>query len=327
MIRFKVVRASHLLLGVSIALLAVALAIAGARVLRMRSVTEVSVQREDSTIVQTDEAAAAFAAANSAPLEIVLGTAHKDEKNDKNQPMDEDEHTDERADGFDVIILPNPDPMPSALESVSDPANPKRILIYHTHTHEAYTPTDDALYVSAEPWRTADTRFSIVRIGEELAHLLRGFGFEVVHDTTDHEPPKLGTAYARSLETVKSHLAEPFDLLIDLHRDAYDEALCPVKAVFTNASNIAPLMMLVGNGEGFDEKPDTEKNLLFAQNVTHRLNDLLPDICRPVLIKTGRYNQHLNTPSALIEVGHNENTLQEALASMPYLARALAEVV
>ena len=46
---------------------------------------------------------------------------------------------------------------------------------------------------------------------------------------------------------------------------------------------------------------------------------------RPVLVKAGRYNQHVGTPAILVEVGHNRNTLKEALSSMPILARAIVE--
>ena len=50
-------------------------------------------------------------------------------------------------------------------------------------------------------------------------------------------------------------------------------------------------------------------------------------ICRPVLVKNGRYNQHLSTPSILVEVGHNKNTLTEALNAMPLLAQAIADTL
>ncbi len=40
-------------------------------------------------------------------------------------------------------------------------------------------------------------------------------------------------------------------------------------------------------------------------------------------MKTGRYNQHMSDHSVLIEVGNNRNTLEQALAAMPYLARAV----
>ena len=62
-----------------------------------------------------------------------------------------------------------------------------RVLIYHTHTHEAYEQTDEDPYEALEAWRTDDEAHSVVRVGEELAELLRAEGCEVVHDVTDHE--------------------------------------------------------------------------------------------------------------------------------------------
>ncbi|MBQ3160198.1 MAG: stage II sporulation protein P, partial [Clostridia bacterium] len=41
-------------------------------------------------------------------------------------------------------------------------------------------------------------------------------------------------------------------------------------------------------------------------------------------IKTGRYNQHVGRLSLLVEVGHNANTLEQALNAVPALAECLA---
>ncbi|MDO4548064.1 MAG: stage II sporulation protein P [Clostridia bacterium] len=84
---------------------------------------------------------------------------------------------------------------------------------------------------------------------------------------------------------------------------------------------------MIGNGEGFDEKPDTAANLAFAKELTGHLNEIADGICRDVLVKVGRYNQHIGTPAILIEVGHNQNTLAQALASMPVLARAVSDML
>ena len=40
-------------------------------------------------------------------------------------------------------------------------------------------------------------------------------------------------------------------------------------------------------------------------------------------LKNGRYNQHVADCCVLIEVGNNYNTLEEALAAMPFLANAI----
>jgi len=46
-------------------------------------------------------------------------------------------------------------------------------------------------------------------------------------------------------------------------------------------------------------------------------------LCKDVMVKSGRYNQHIGVYSLLLEVGNNKNTLEEALNAMPALAQAL----
>ena len=200
-----------------------------------------------------------------------------------------------------------------------------RVLIYHTHTHEAYAQTAEDPYVETEAWRTEDQAHSVVRVGEELKAQLEARGFEVVHDTTDHEYPHLNTAYARSLDTLMSYDQSDFDLRIDLHRDAWDSTLAD--CAYVDGQRAAQLMLLVGNGGSYEVKPDYETNLAFAARLTARLNGLAEGLCRPVMVKNGRYNQHAGTPSILVEAGHNLNTLEEALRAMPSLAQALDDVM
>lgn len=62
------------------------------------------------------------------------------------------------------------------------------ILIYHTHTWEAYRQTDER-YQETEKWRTKDERYNVVAVGEALTRALTALGYTVVHDTTAFEPP------------------------------------------------------------------------------------------------------------------------------------------
>ena len=230
----------------------------------------------------------------------------------------ENEHTDR-------VLWVAPEDFAAGVEEERPRAARPRVLIYHTHTHEAYAQTPDDPYVETEAWRTEDQAHSVVRVGAELASLLEARGFEVVHDVTDHEYPRLSTAYARSLDTLMGYADQSFDLRVDLHRDAWDSSMAACADI--GGRRVAQLMLLVGNGGNYEEKPDYEANLAFAARLTGRLNALAEGICRPVLVKNGRYNQHAGTPSALIEVGHNLNTLEEALAAMPYLAEALDDLL
>ena len=208
-----------------------------------------------------------------------------------------------------------------------------RVLLYHTHTWEAYEMTEDTQYIPTERWRTKDERHNMVRVGEELKRSLTELGFEVVHDKTAFEPPVLSSAYTRSLSMLERRLAagERYDYILDIHRDAYSGAYNGKNGAKVNGKNLAYVMMLVGKGtgatnSGFDERPDWPKNLALAQRLTESMNAQAEGVCRDVKIKTGRFNQHVSTGALLIEVGNNQNTLQEALDVCPMIAHALYQV-
>ena len=201
------------------------------------------------------------------------------------------------------------------------------ILIYHTHTTEAYTQTEQNRYTESGEWRTTDNTKNVVAVGEALKEILeRDYGFLVIHDTTDHEPPKLATAYERSLVTMQTyHERYPsIVLFLDLHRDAYTAESAPTDYLTVDGTETARLMFVVGKGEKYAEKPYFEADYALAQRISQHLNSIAEKLARPVRVKTGRYNQHVAPNCLLVEVGHNANTLEQAIASMPYLAESIA---
>lgn len=205
------------------------------------------------------------------------------------------------------------------------------ILIYHTHTREAYTQTAENLYEQSSSWRTLDQTKSVVAVGSALAERLQAcYGFTVLHDTTDHEPPALSSAYTRSEQTVAAYLEEypSIQLVIDLHRDSYTVTDEPTTDYATvNGQESARLMFVVGMGENYTQKPNFDRNLAFAETIYAHLIAVSPKLARANRVKSGRYNQHLAPLSLLVEMGHNANTLEQALASVPYLAEGIARAL
>lgn len=97
----------------------------------------------------------------------------------------------------------------------------KNIVIYHTHTCESYTPTENYNYEQTGNFRTVDLNFSVVRVGNELENNFKKFNYNVIHNSTYHDYPAYNGSYTRSLETITNILKEnPSDIVIDLHRDA-----------------------------------------------------------------------------------------------------------
>ncbi len=220
------------------------------------------------------------------------------------------------SDGFSMEVV-----------SVSSPGGKqKRVYLYHTHTYEAYEMDAENRYQPTETWRTADHDCNMVRVGAQLAARLREAGIFVTHDTTDYEPPRLSSAYSRSLEGLKKAAAEGYDLYIDLHRDSWSRGNGP-NVIEVDGQSAARLLILIGQGTGsaLDEKPDWEANEKAAQRISDFLNMRAADLCRGVALKSGRYNQQAATPCMLIEVGNNKNTLPEALNAMEPLARAICQ--
>ncbi|MBR4081953.1 MAG: stage II sporulation protein P [Clostridia bacterium] len=210
----------------------------------------------------------------------------------------------------------------------------KRILIYHSHTWEAYTQVKDAPYVPTETWRTRDDTANMVAVGRALAASLTAMGYTVVHDETAFEPPDLANAYQRSLAMLEKRLAqgEQYDLYIDLHRDAFADANAIRRTVQIGGEDVARFMVLIGKGtgvtgSGYDVKPDWEANLAIAQRITEALNAQCEQLCRDVKIKTGRFNQHIAPCCVLIECGSNHNTLEEVLRGIPYLAQGIHQAL
>lgn len=237
------------------------------------------------------------------------------------------------------VVTPAPAPSPEtdgfSLEVISRETTPKkRVLIYHTHTYEAYQNDPEAPYTETSKWRTASSDHNVVKVGKELAQLLHALGLEVVHDTTAFEPPALDSSYTRSLDMLTRRMqnGENFDLIIDLHRDAFISGQEGHNTVSFGGKELARIMFLIGKGDGqtgqgFDQKPEWEKNLVYASGLTDALNAQVPGLCKNVLLKSGRFNQHVSVGCVLVEVGNNQNTLSQALSSMPYLADAIRQLL
>ena len=203
------------------------------------------------------------------------------------------------------------------------------VLIYHTHTTEAFRQEEGKEYKENGEYRTKEEDKNIVGVGNLLAEELSKYGFNVIHDKTDHEPPKLSTAYNRSLETMLKYQKEypSIQLFIDLHRDAANVETAQDDVVEIDGKRCARVMCVVGTGDKYNDKPNWKSNYQLATLVTDELNSMCENFARPIRVKTGRYNQHMSDTSLLIEVGHNANTLQEAKNSIPYIAKAINAAV
>lgn len=209
------------------------------------------------------------------------------------------------------------------------PAEGYQILIIHTHATEAYTQAGTDVYEESDEYRTTDSLYSVVRVGEELAEALRAYGLNVLHDEGLYDYPSYTSSYVRSGEAIEEYLdAYPgIVLVIDLHRDALGEGDTIYKTVTTaEGMQAAQIMFVMGSDENL-EHPYWETNLSLALTLHETAESRFPQLMRPVYLCPYRYNQQLTPGSLLMEVGTAGNTLQEAITAVKLFADAVGPVL
>ncbi len=183
------------------------------------------------------------------------------------------------------------------------------ILLYHTHASEAFT---------ASPGDLSSFGGTVVTVGEELARLLEeGYGLQVLHHRDVYDLPRR-YAYSKARPVIERIIAENSGLqvVVDLHRDGVPRAKTTAKL---GGKEYARLLLVVGT-----HNPGHLENLSFALRLQSELEAVLPGLSRGIFQQDFTYNQDLHPYAVLVEVGGHENSIDEALLSLPYLAEALA---
>lgn len=207
--------------------------------------------------------------------------------------------------------------------SVNEEAEGPQILIYHTHASEAF--------IDSVP---GDASTTIVGAGEKLANLLQNeYGFRVIHHTGVYDVNR-DDAYNASLPALEEILEQnpTIEVVIDLHRDAVsgDRKL----VMDLQGRPTARFMFFNGlsygrkNGEiTYLENPYIQENLALSFQVQVAANEYYPGIARKIYLKAYRYNMHLRPKSMLIELGAQNNTVEEIMNACEPLAHILSIVL
>lgn len=206
-----------------------------------------------------------------------------------------------------------------------------QILIYHTHTTESYEEYDSPYYDVRNTWRSTDNNNNMAVVGEALKVALEAQGFEVLHDTTQHDYPSYNGSYERSRETVERYLKEypTIQVLLDVHRDAilYDDDSVAKPVVEIDGKKAAQVMVVSSCDDGSVGVPGWRDNFRFAAALGAAGQRQVPGLMRPIFFAYRHYNQDLSPRSLLLEMGSNGNTLEEAVYSAQLLGPVLAQVL
>lgn len=228
-----------------------------------------------------------------------------------------DSSTKATASLFQTDILLNKD---MTIEKSKDEV---QILIYHTHASETYS--DSKAGVQED---------TVVGPGNYLTELLTQKGYVVYHDQTayDKKDGKDNRNYAYS--TARPHIEKflkenpSVQVVIDLHRDSGTK-----RATMVNGKETAQIMLFNGlcrnaNGPIADlENPYILDNLAFSLQANLVGRSMYPGLMYKIYLKNYRYNQHLCPRYLLIELGTQQNTVQEAYNAMEPLSEILDQVL
>lgn len=195
------------------------------------------------------------------------------------------------------------------------------VLIIHTHATETFT-GEDITYSGT--YRTLESEHNMVSIGEEIARVLSTGGIGVVHDKTLHDYPSYNSSYSNARETIRSYLQKypSIRMVLDIHRDASSGSGGFVTSATAGGQSCAQLMPVVGT-----RSEHWQENLSLALKLAALLERTNPGICRPVDLRTERFNMDLSVGSMLIEVGATGNTHEEAIIAANALAQAVLELI
>jgi len=192
--------------------------------------------------------------------------------------------------------------------------NKKDIVIYHTHTCEAYTQDEANRYTEEGKYRTTNLNYNIARVGTELTNILTAKGYNVVHNKTIHDYPAFSGSYTRSLNTAKNVLSgNSAELVFDVHRDALGNNEQYAPTVKIGDETVAQIMFVIGTNGGGLEHTYWNDNLKLAIKIQEKANEMYPGLFRAILLRDSRYNQNVARGANIIEVGATGNTLEQCL--------------
>lgn len=199
-----------------------------------------------------------------------------------------------------------------------------QILIYHTHSQEAFA---DSV--------PGDVNTGIVGVGECLTKILtEQYGYRVLHNTGQYDVETRDNAYSRALPAVEQILAEnpSIQVIIDLHRDEVAEET----KLVTDIQGRPTARFMFFNGLSRTRKTgdidylaneNQEANLAFSFQMQLKAAEYYPGLTHRIYLKGYRYNMHLRPRTLLVELGAQNNTVEEAINACDPLAHILDMVL
>ncbi|MCG7345080.1 stage II sporulation protein P [Sporosarcina sp. ACRSL] len=223
---------------------------------------------------------------------------------------------------------PEPEPEPEVIEEPETTAG--KVLLYFTHSHEAYEPMTKAADGKIAVSHQHQTE-NVMKMGEKLKSLLQINGVETEMLEVDNmkELAKKNLPYYRAYDAirpyVKNRLSEKeYDLIIDIHRDAVGREKT---TLVHGGEKYAKVAFVVGM-----DHPGYKNNEMMTNRLKTVMENRIPGITRDVIPKggagvDGKYNQDLHPNIILVELGGVGNSEDELNRTVAIIAESVSELL
>ncbi|MGR6835408.1 stage II sporulation protein P [Syntrophomonas erecta] len=183
----------------------------------------------------------------------------------------------------------------------------KQVIFYCTHTCESYIPDSKVA-------RTEGKRGLITTVVRKTVTVLKDQGIDTRFNDRIHDYPEYNASYTNSRQTVQEILnrvgPDNIVAIFDVHRDSIPGSRA-AETVKIHGKKSARILIIVGTDER-KPHPRWKDNYQFAQMLLEHGEQLYPGLIKGVRTKAGTYNQEFHPRSLLIEIGNDNNTLEEA---------------
>jgi len=204
------------------------------------------------------------------------------------------------------------------------------IIIYHTHTTETYTKMEGDTYEESGEFRTLDKNYNVIKVGGRIKELIEKQGFGVYHEQEIYDYPSYNLSYSKAGKAIAS-LTKRYknaDVVLDIHRDALGSGTEIYRPIVNIAGvDVAQILLVVGSNQGGLSHSKWRENLKFALKIQQIANQKYPGLCRYVILRKERFNQHVAPGAIIVEMGATGNTMDEVLRSADLFTDVLSEVI
>lgn len=204
--------------------------------------------------------------------------------------------------------------------TISKEAEGPQILIFHTHSQETFI---DSV--------AGDESTSIMGVGDRLTQILQEtYGYEVLHHRGKYDVDTRDDAYSEALPEIEQLLKDypTIQVVIDLHRDQMPEGTKLVMDL--DGRPTARFMFFNGLSRtkktgniSYLHNENLDDNLAFSFQMQKKAMEYYPGLTRKIYLKGYRYNMHLVPKYLLVELGAQNNTVEEAMNACDPLAHIL----